>query len=190
MDTKVTLSYAGNEDPAWLQDVAVEKLELIVDQIEEDARRLEAGEHVSGPSAQEYRDRVARSAPFAGRVVTGVRNVERLLEQADPAVYHGQGMTCVWQAATAACRKAKLTLGLPGVDTPDEAECRSTCVNLAYTDRDITELQQELVILRADAADPLAPKPRQDRAAAQAAQHLNIIERHHRRTTEDEKDTP
>ncbi|MEU7015899.1 integrase [Streptomyces sp. NPDC046385] len=178
VDTKVTLSYAGNEDPAWLQDVAVEKLELIIDQIEEDGRRLEAGEHVSGPSAQEYRARVIQSAPFAGRVVAGVRNAERLLEQADPAVHHGQGMTCVWRAATAACRKAKLALGLPGADAPDEADCRSTCSNLAYTDRDIAELQQELVQLQADVADPLAPQPRRDRAAAQAAQHLTIIGRH------------
>ncbi|MFG3527425.1 hypothetical protein ACGF8B_11810 [Streptomyces sp. NPDC047917] len=166
----------------------MEKLELIIGQIEDDARRLDAGEHVSGPSAQEYRDRVARSAPFAGRVVTGVRDVERLLEQADPAVHHEQGMTCVWRAATAACRKAKLTLGLPGADAPDEAECRSTCVNLAYTDRDIAELQQELVVLQAAAADPLAPKPRRDRAAAQVAQDLTIIERHYGRTTEDERD--
>ena len=187
VDTKVTLSYAGNEDPAWLQDVAVEKLELIIDQIEEDARRLEAGEHVSGPSAQEYRDRVTQPAPFAGRVVAGVRNAERLLEQADPAVHHGQGMTCVWRATTAACRNAKLALGLPGADAPDESECRSSCANLAYTDRDIAELQQELVILQADATDPLAPQPRRDRAAARAAQHLTIIERHRSRTTEDER---
>ncbi|MFF2411684.1 hypothetical protein [Streptomyces sp. NPDC058092] len=165
----------------------MEKLELIVDQIEEDTRRLEAGEHVSGPSAQEYRNRVAGSAPFAGRVVTGVRNVERILEQADPAIHHGQGMTCVWRAATAACRKAKLTLGLPGADAPDEAECRSTCANLAYTDRDIAELQRELVLLQADAADPLAPQPRRDRAAAQAAQHLTIIERHQECATDDKR---
>ncbi|MCX2925253.1 integrase [Streptomyces sp. NEAU-W12] len=187
VDTKVTLSYAGNEDPSWLQDVAVERLELIIDQIEEDTRRLEAGEHVSGPSAQDYRDRVTQSAPFAGRVVTGVRNAERLLEQADPAVHHGQGMTCVWRAATAACRTAKLALGLPGADAPDETDCRSTCANLAYTDRDITELQQELVELQADAVDLLAPQPRRDRAAAQAAQHLTIIERHHASATEDER---
>lgn len=185
IDTKVTLSYAGNEDPSWLQDVAVEKLELIIDQIEEDTRRLEAGEHVSGPSAQEYQARVERAAPFRGRVVTGVRNAERLLGQADPAIHHGQGMTCVWRAATAACRKVKLALGLPGTDAPDKSECRSSCANLAYTDRDIQELQQELVTLQADAADPLAPQPRRDRAAAQAAQHLAIVERHQNRGATD-----
>jgi hypothetical protein len=69
-------------------------------------------------------------------------------------------------------------LGLPGADAPDESECRSSCANLAYTDRDIAGLQQELVILQPDAADPLAPEPRQDRAADQAAQHPTIIERH------------
>lgn len=187
VDTKVTLSYAGNTDPAWLQDVAVEKLELIIDQIEEDTRRLENGEHVSGPSAHEYRRRIDRAEPFTGRVVTGVRNTERLLNQIDPAIHHGQGMTCVWQAETAACRKAKLNLGLSADDAPDESECRSSCVNLAYTDRDIHQLQQEVEIMEADAGDLLAPKPRRDRAAARAAQRKSIIERHLRGTAEGER---
>lgn len=177
--TKVTLSYAGYADPSWLHDVAVEKLEFIIDQAERDSERLAAGEHVSGPSADEYRARVERTASFEGRVVTSVGSAERLLEQADPAIYHGQGMTCVWRAAPAACRKAKLALGLPDDGAPDESECRSSCANLAYTDRDIEDVQRRRERHRADAADPLAPKPRRDRAAAQAAQLSGIIDRHH-----------
>ncbi|MFC9243688.1 hypothetical protein ACFT7S_06425 [Streptomyces sp. NPDC057136] len=173
------MSYAGYADPSWLHDIAVEKLELIIDQVEQDGRRLAAGEHVSGPSADEYRARVERTAPFEGRVVTSAGSAERLLEQMDPAIYHGQGMTCVWRAATAACRKAKLALGLPDDDIPDESECRSSCANLAYTDRDIEDVQRRRERHRADAADPLAPKPRRDRAAAQAAQLSGIIDRHH-----------
>ncbi|EFL20837.1 phage integrase family domain protein [Streptomyces himastatinicus ATCC 53653] len=176
--TKVTLSYAGYADPSWLYDVAVEKLELIIDQVEQDSERLAAGEHVSGPAADEYRARVERTASFAGRVVTSAGNAERLLEQTDPAIYHGQGMTCVWRAAAAACRKAKLALGLPDDDAPDESECRSSCTNLAYTDRDIADVERRLEVHRAQAADPLAPKPRRDRAEAQAEQLSQIIDRH------------
>ncbi|RSR98494.1 site-specific integrase [Streptomyces sp. WAC04189] len=176
--TKVTLSYAGYADPSWLHDIAVEKLELIIDQAEQDGQRLAAGEHVSGPSADEYRARVERTASFEGRMVTSVGSAERLLERMDPAIYHGQGMTCVWRATTAACRKAKLALGLPDDDTPEESECRSSCANLAYTDRDIEDLQRRRERHRADAADPLAPKPRRDRASAQAAHLSGIIDRH------------
>lgn len=156
----------------------MEKLELIIDQVEQDGQHLAAGEHVSGPSADEYRGRMERTASFKGRVVTSAGSVERLLEQMDPAIYHGQGMTCVWRAATAACRKAKLALGLPDDDTPDESECRSSCANLAYTDRDIKDVQRRRERHRADAADPLAPRPRRDRATAQAAHLSGIIDRH------------
>ena len=121
-----------------------------------------------------------RSAAFASRVVTSATSVERLLGQADPALYHGQGMTCVWRASTAACRNAKLALGLPGGDAPDESECRTSCTNLAYTDRDIEDVTRRLVAHQAGAADLLAPKPRRDRSAAQAEQLSQIIDRHHR----------
>jgi hypothetical protein len=83
----------------------VERLELILEQTEQDAALLAGGEHVSGPSADEYRVRTARSDHFAGRVVSGVRNVERLLTQTDANTHHGDAMTCVWRTATAACRQ-------------------------------------------------------------------------------------
>ncbi|WP_069774272.1 hypothetical protein [Streptomyces agglomeratus] len=51
-------------------------------------------------------------------------------------------MTCVHRAETAVCRKEKLLLGLPADDGPDESLCRSTCANLAYTDRDIARTPQ------------------------------------------------
>jgi hypothetical protein len=59
----------------------MEKLELIIDQVEQDSQSLAAGEHVSGPSVDEYRTRVERTGSFAGRVVTSVGSAERLLEQ-------------------------------------------------------------------------------------------------------------
>lgn len=176
--TKVTMSYAGDADTSWLDDVAVERLELVTEQAGQDHALLEDGEHVSGPSAAEYRARVERAAGFAGRVVTSVRNAERLLNGADQNIHHGDGMTCVWTKETAACRKAKLAAGLPDADAPDDTECRSARVNLAYTDRDIRQLAGRLAVLEDRAGDTLAPRPLRDRAAAQAAGIRAVIARH------------
>jgi integrase len=178
VSTKVTLSYAGQANPTWLEDVAIERLELIVEQSEQDWTLLQHGEHISGPAAPEYEARVARSHQFAGRVVNRVRNVERLVSQVDPSIHHGEGMTCVWQAETAACRATRIAQGLPAGDAPVETECQSTCQNLAYTDRDIAQLHERLAALEAGAADALAPRPLQDRAAAQAAQVRKVLDRH------------
>ncbi|MGH3866773.1 MAG: hypothetical protein ACRDQ4_11665 [Pseudonocardiaceae bacterium] len=65
-----------------MDDLAIEKLELVLEQIGQDRALLDDGEHVSGPSAAEYRVRIERAAGFAGRVVTSVRNAERLLARA------------------------------------------------------------------------------------------------------------
>jgi integrase len=178
VNTKVTLTYAGNADTSWMDDLAVERLELILEQTEQDAARLADGEHVSGPSADEYRARTARSAQFVGRVVSGVRNVERLLTQTDANIHHGDAMTCVWRTATAACRQTKLAAGLPADDRPDEAQCRSACLNIAYTDRDIDQQRQRLAAWSAEAADPLAPRPLRDRAYVLAERARLIIARH------------
>ncbi len=69
-------------------------------------------------------------------------------------------------------------MDFPAGDAPDEAECRSTCRNLAYTDRDVGRLRGRLAALDAGAADPLAPRPLRDRAAAQAAGVRSIVDRH------------
>jgi hypothetical protein len=83
----------------------------------------------------------------------------------------------VHRAETAECRKVLLAQGRPA-DGPDESECRSGCQNLAYTDRDITMLQQRLTILRNGTADPLSPMPLRSRLQAQADQIQQLIERH------------
>jgi hypothetical protein len=87
-------------------------------------------------------------------------------------------MTCVHRAETAACRAAKIADGLPPGNGPDDSECRGTCANLAYTDRDIASLRERVTRLAAAAADPLAPAPLRDRAAAQAAGAQDVIDRH------------
>jgi integrase len=188
VSTKVTLGYSGYADTSWLDDLAIERLEMVLDQADEDRTRLDEGEHVSGPSAADYKTRVAHTARFAGRTVQHARNAQRLLAQTGPGVHHGQAMTCVWRTETAACRNAKLDDGLPAPEAPDESKCRTACPNLAYTDRDIEQQHRHLNILQIHATDPLAPTPRRDRAAAQAKQIQAIIDRHEQ--TGPSNDTP
>lgn len=174
----MTLNYSGIADTAWMEDLAVERLELVLEQADRDWTLLGQGEHVSGPSAREYRDRVARLRRFEGRVVSQARNIERLLARTDSNIHHGDAMTCVYTTETAACRKAKIDQGLPADDAPDESECRTTCQNLAWADRDISQLRNRLAALEASTADLLTPRPLRDRAAAQASRVRDIIGRH------------
>lgn len=184
MSTTVTLSYSGKADTGWLDDLAVERLEAILEHNQHDHALLAAGEHVSGPSATDYRDRVESTHRFAGRVVNRVRNVERLLQHTDPSIHHGDGMTCVYRAETAVCRTSRQTQGLPIEDGPLEAECQAGCVNLAYTDRDIARLGERLTVLNAAADDSMAPTPLRDRAGAQAEQIRAVLNRHQTALTE------
>ncbi|WP_055469080.1 hypothetical protein [Streptomyces ardesiacus] len=181
--TKVTLSYAGRDDSSWMDDIHLETLEMVLEQNEQDAQLLEAGEHVSGPAAEEYRHRVRTRARFAGRVVTASRSVERLLDQTNPNIHHGEAMTCVWRRETAACRKARLDAELPAEDGPNEGECRLSCANLAYTDRNIAVQRRLQKQWEAAAADPLSPRPLRDRAAALAESSQAIVAAHRERPT-------
>lgn len=175
---KVTLGYAGDADTSWMEDLAVEELEMVSEQVDEDLRALDEGEHVSGPSAQEYRRRVRKAAAvFAGRVVNQADNAQRLLTSKHPDIHHGLGMTCVWRHETAACREEREAAGLEA-NEPDEQLCRPTCINLAYTDRDIENKKPECARWEAAAADRLSPKPLRDRAAAKAAPMRAVIAEH------------
>ncbi|MFG2683123.1 hypothetical protein [Streptomyces sp. NPDC048392] len=71
-----------------------------------------------------------------------------------------------------------MLLGLPADDGPDESLCHSTCANLAYTDRDIADHRRRLPVLETEARDPMTPRPRRDRAAAQAARVCAVIDQH------------
>ncbi len=167
-------------DISWLDDLAVERLEMVLEQTAADAGLLQRAEHVSGPSAGDYKARVRQATLFGGRTITHKRNAKRLLALADPSIYHGDGMTCVWRAETALCRKARIDQGLPQGDMPEQSECHSSCTNLAYTDRDIAQLRDRRRALAAATSDPLAPQPMRDRAAAIAERLAAIIDRHER----------
>jgi len=171
---KVTLSYAGVADTSWLDELAVERLKMVMEQTQTDAQLLADGEHVSGPAATEYRTRIAR---FHGRVVNQAHNARRLLAGSDPDVHHGEGITCVYRAETAECRRILAPQGIT-LDGPQESHCRSACPNLAYTDRGIDQLNARLGLLDATTADLLTPQPLRDRAHAQAEAVRTTIDRH------------
>ncbi|MFF0630321.1 hypothetical protein [Streptomyces sp. NPDC004296] len=177
INSKVTLGYAGASDTSWLDDVTVERLQMVIDQNEEDLRLLSGGEHISGPSSIEYSQRLQHTAAFTGRVVDKVRNAERLLKAADPNIHHGQGMTCVYRPETALCRTARLEAGL-SADGPEESGCRSACTNLVYTDRDIDHLRRQHTRLITTATDDLSPRPLRERARTQADRLTTLITHH------------
>ncbi|MGW6361967.1 hypothetical protein ACWFR5_44070 [Streptomyces sp. NPDC055092] len=161
-----------------MEDLAVEELEMVIEQADEDLQALDDGEHVSGPSAREYRHRVRKTAAvFTGRVLVQADNARRLLSSKHPDIHHGLGMTCVWRYETAGCREEREAAGLD-VHGPDEPLCRTTRTNLAYTDRDIENKKRELARHEAAAADPLSPRPLRDREAAKAAQARAVIASH------------
>ncbi|WP_354391622.1 hypothetical protein [Streptomyces atratus] len=114
---------------------------------------------------------------FTGRVVIQANNARRILSSKHPDIHHGLAMTCVWRYETAGCREEREVAGLD-VRGPDEPLCRTTCTNLAYTDRDIENKKRELARHKAAAADPLSPGPLRDREAAKAAQARAVIATH------------
>jgi len=50
-----------------MDDLAIERLEMVVEQTGDDLALLEGGEHVSGPSAAEYRARNVARLPVRPR---------------------------------------------------------------------------------------------------------------------------
>jgi hypothetical protein len=69
----------------------------------------------------------------------------------------------------------------PDVSRPlvcDTAKVNTGSAETTYTDRDIDAVRQEVTAMRGRAADPLAPHPIRDRAAAREARLQEIIDRH------------
>jgi hypothetical protein len=65
--------------------------------------------------------------------------------------------------------------------TPDQDDCRSTCRNIAYTDRDIAQVRAKVTELRALLDDFLAPSPRHSRTRAELDRLTGLIRAHERR---------
>ncbi|MBF6253926.1 hypothetical protein IU414_18270 [Nocardia farcinica] len=183
LKVQMTLGYAGTYASGFPDDLAFEEWLAQLDLLSDAHDRLDAGEHVSGPAAEEYRHRVRHAQRFAGRTLTTHRDARTLLASPELQVYPGTGMTCVLDPQRAACRLARDDTDTRR--TPDLSDCRPTCANIARTDRDIDVLRAAAERLAECVADPFAPAPRLARERHELDRLRGLIAAHDKEPRDD-----
>ncbi|MFD5063822.1 hypothetical protein [Streptomyces sp. NPDC058394] len=177
--TRMLQGYAGSYESGFPDEYAFEDWLFRMEGLAEDERALGRGEHISGPAADAYRYRVnAASKEFAGRVLAKESQARDLIGNPLLQIHHGEGMTCVFNPATAACQ-LRGAIDDPMV-TPDTDDCRPKCPNIARTDRDILHVRQRAAEFAAIVDDPLAPSIRHQRERHELARLEAIINAHER----------
>jgi hypothetical protein len=175
--TRLIQGYAGDYDSGFPDEYAFEDALARLDELGTDEHALTSGEHVSGPAARAYRERVtAAGGQFAGRVLTSRRQARDLLANPLLKIFHGDGMTCVFDPRQAACQ-LRGTADDPTV-TPDIDDCRPRCPNIARTDRDITVVRARRDQLAQIVADPLAPPIRHQRDKTELERLESVLRAH------------
>jgi hypothetical protein len=175
--TRLLQGYAGAYESGFPDEYAFEDFLARLEELAEDHRKLQAGEHVSGPAADAYRARVAAAdKQFGGHVLTSGAQARDLLGNPLLQIFHGRAMTCVLNPVTAACQ-LRGTAEDPMV-TPDTDDCRPRCPNLTYTDRDIAEIRRQRDELAQLVADPLAPPIRHQRQQRELDHLTSILDNH------------
>ncbi len=91
-------------------------------------------------------------------------------------IYHGDGMTCVFNPHQAACQ-LRGQVDDPTV-TPDVDDCQSRCPNIARTDRDIAVIRARRDELRTILDEELAPPIRRQREQLELDRLNTVLERH------------
>ncbi|MBJ7352807.1 MAG: integrase, partial [Rhodococcus sp.] len=173
LHTQMIQGYAGGADAGFLDDITFEQFLHRAEIIHDDSQRLERGEHVSGPAADEYRARVGRASTFAGLTVTTKSQIDNALSNPDLQIHHGAVVTCVFRRATAAC--------LEPADSsaePSWSRCRLGCVNAARTDRDAANLRQHVSALQRDLATLALPEPLRLRIHTRLVEHRKALSEH------------
>ncbi|WP_304106093.1 hypothetical protein [Mycolicibacterium bacteremicum] len=175
--TRLIQGYAGDYQSGFPDDYAYEDFLARLEQIAQDHEALEGGEHVSGPAAATYQQRVkAADSAFSGHVLTSNRQARDLLGNPLLQIYHGEGMTCVFNPKEAACQ-LRGSKDDPQV-TPDIDDCRPRCRCIAHTDRDIAKVREAQDELQQLVNDPLAPSIRRARELRELNRLDAILERH------------
>lgn len=155
---QITQGYAGAADGGFRDEIAFEKFLLKAEQLHDDRLQIAAGEHISGPAAEDYRGRIHDGAQFAGLTITSPAQANRLQNNPSLNIHHGELLTCVWRQPTAACRQHD------DQDRPAWNRCKLSCTNIAWTDRDIAAVNTRIADLEAELADELMPEPLHRRA--------------------------
>ncbi|WP_369035481.1 hypothetical protein [Streptomyces adonidis] len=175
--TRMLQGYAGSYESGFPDEYAFEDWLYRLECLAEDEQALTEGEHVSGLSADVYRQRVhGANRQFAGRVLTSERQASDLLGNPLLQIHHGEGMTCVLNPTTAACQ-LRGAADDPMV-TPDTDDCRPNCPCLVRTDRDILHVKGKAAELEVIVSDPLAPPIRHARERHELARLKAIITAH------------
>ncbi|NKY29915.1 hypothetical protein [Nocardia gamkensis] len=177
VETRMFQGYAGTYESGFPDDYAFEDFLARLDEIAENHRALAQGEHVSGPAADDYGMRVsAAHKQFGGHVLSTGKQARDLVNNPLLQIFHGKGMTCVFDPAQAACQ-LRGTADDPMV-TPDIDDCRPRCPNIARTGRDIAEIRKRRDELAEIVADPLAPPIRHRREQHELDRLDTILENH------------
>ena len=175
--TQITHGYAGHAGSGFLDEITFEQFLQRSEQLHDDHQRLTRGEHISGPAAADlYRQRIAAASQFQGHTITTAAQANTALTNPDLQIHHGALLTCVWRPESAACQDHTTTDERTGPTWP---RCRLTCSNIAYTDRDITELRRHADRLQTDLAAPGLPHPLHQRISDRLAAHQQAIANHH-----------
>lgn len=173
LHTQMIHGYAGGADAGFLDDITFEQFLHRAEIIHDDSQRLEHGEHVSGPAADEYRARVARASTFAGMTVTTKSQVDSALSNPDLQIHHGAVVTCVFRRETAACLEPS-----DSSTEPFWSRCRLGCVNAARTDRDAVNLGQHVTALERDLGTLALPVPLWQRIQFRLSEHRKALAEH------------
>lgn len=175
--TRLIQGYAGDYNSGFPDEYAYEDFLARLDELAEDEHALAAGEEVSGPAADEYRRRVPAAArKFAGHVLTSDRQARDLVTNPLLQIYHGDGMTCVFNPHQAACQ-LRGRVDDPTV-TPDIDDCQPRCPSIARTDRDIAVIRVRRDELRSILDEELAPPIRRQREQSELDRLNTVLERH------------
>jgi integrase len=172
--TQLIQGYAGRADAGFLDEITFEEFLLRAETLLDDHERLQGGDHVSGPSAEVYSQRLADSQRFAGLTVTTHTQANQALANPALQIYHGALLTCVYRPETAACRDQD-----DAGNGPAWPRCRLLCGNIARTDRDIARLRDHVHSLQADMAAPGLPDPLRRRIQQRLEAHRRAIADHH-----------
>lgn len=168
ISTHITQGYSGTYASGFPGEIAMERWLQRIEQFAEMDRYLDSEGHISGPAANELRDRTsAANAKYAGRVLPTNRQASQMLSDPVLQIYQGDGLHCVFNRATALCAR--------DVPEPVLGNCSPNCRNAARTDDDIDKLratQQELV------DDRLAPPIRYARGREVAERIQHFIDDH------------
>jgi integrase len=172
----VTQGYGGTYDSGFPDELAMERWLERIEQVGDLNQYLDDGGHVSGPAADELRQRTRTAARFLGRKIPTRRQAERLLRDPSVQIYPGDGMHCVYHQPSALCAPTHSDAG-PEDEAPVLAQCQSACTNIARTDGDIAALDTRVQDLK---SDPLAPSIRHQRARSVAENLRTSITEHER----------